>query len=242
MEASNLLETQQAVPEIDNLGHLEDSRPIDRAREVGVVYEFAHPVVDETDDDRRKRQRQNQRRVTDEEKRLRDVVADLPPPPPAGPSQLEDSAYFAIWNFEDKCSIILKFATSGNEAKGSRNMCTCCRKGKKVPKVWSDENNMDPMSVPQELSGMSDAEQMLIARLAPTVHVHMFKLGELFQGVTALHSLKQCWNQLLFCHVSQQKWTSIYHQDGRFARHKVWTFIVHNIIAREHALEQQCSN
>ena len=36
---------------------------------------------------------------------------------------------------------------------------------------------MDPMSVPQELSGMSDAEQMLIARLAPTVHVHMLKHG-----------------------------------------------------------------
>ena len=36
---------------------------------------------------------------------------------------------------------------------------------------------MDPMSVPEELSEMSDAEQMLIARLAPTVHVHMLKHG-----------------------------------------------------------------
>jgi len=55
LEAGNLLETQQAVPEMDNHGHLEDSRLIDRARAVGVVYEFAHPGVDETDDDRRKR-------------------------------------------------------------------------------------------------------------------------------------------------------------------------------------------
>ena len=31
---------------------------------------------------------------------------------------------------------------------------------------------MDPMAVPEILSDMSDAEQMLIARLAPTVHVH----------------------------------------------------------------------
>jgi len=38
---------------------------------------------------------------------------------------------------------------------------------------------MDPMSVPEELSGMSDAEQMLIARLAPTVHVHMLKHWEI---------------------------------------------------------------
>ena len=63
------------------------------------------------------------------------------------------------------------------EGKGTRNMCTHCRRDKKVPKVWSEENNMDPMSVPEELSEMSDAEQMLIARLAPTVHVHMLKHG-----------------------------------------------------------------
>ena len=36
---------------------------------------------------------------------------------------------------------------------------------------------MDPSSVPEELSGMSDAEQMLIATLAPTVHVHMLRHG-----------------------------------------------------------------
>ena len=42
-----------------------------------------------------------------------------------------------------------------------------------MPKVWSDENNMDmdPMCVLDELSGMSDA------RLAPTVHVHVLKQG-----------------------------------------------------------------
>ena len=52
-----------------------------------------------------------------------------------------------------------------------------CRRDKKVPKVWSGENNMDPMAVPEILSNMSDAEQMLIARLAPTVHVHLLKHG-----------------------------------------------------------------
>ena len=63
------------------------------------------------------------------------------------------------------------------ECKGTRNMCTRCRRDKKVPKVWSGENNMDPMAVPEILSNMSDAEQMLIARLAPTVHVHLLKHG-----------------------------------------------------------------
>ena len=55
VEASNLLETQQAVLEIDNHGHLQESHLINQARAVGEVYEFAYPGVDETDDDRRKR-------------------------------------------------------------------------------------------------------------------------------------------------------------------------------------------
>ena len=36
---------------------------------------------------------------------------------------------------------------------------------------------MDPLCVPEELSGMTDAGQMLIARLASTVDVHMLKHG-----------------------------------------------------------------
>ena len=36
---------------------------------------------------------------------------------------------------------------------------------------------MDPVAVPEIVSNMSDAEQMLIARLAPTVHVHLLKHG-----------------------------------------------------------------
>ena len=36
---------------------------------------------------------------------------------------------------------------------------------------------MDPKAVPEILSNLSGAEQMLIARLAPTVHVHLLKHG-----------------------------------------------------------------
>ena len=46
-----------------------------------------------------------------------------------------------------------------------------------MPNIWAEENNMDPMSVPEDISEMSDAEEMLIARLAPTVLVHMLKHG-----------------------------------------------------------------
>ena len=44
------------------------------------------------------------------------------------------------------------------ECKGTGNMCTRCKRDKKEPKLWSDENNMDPCHVPEELSEMSDAE------------------------------------------------------------------------------------
>ena len=45
-------------------------------------------------------------------------------------------------------------------------MCTRCKRDKNEPKLWSDENNMDRGHVPEELSGMTDAEQMLISKLA----------------------------------------------------------------------------
>lgn len=169
LEASNLVGTvHHPIAEVNNSSHLEHSSLIARARAVGVIYEFAHAGVDETDDDRRKRNRQNQRRVTDEERRLLEVVGDLPPPPPAGSRQSEGNAFFGIRKFEVE-QMTYKFSCCEVckerrlESKGTRNMCTHCRRDKNVPKVWSEENNMDPMSVPEDLSEMSDAEQMLIA-------------------------------------------------------------------------------
>ena len=87
-------------------------------------------------------------------------------------------------------------------------MCTRCRRDKKVPKVWSGENNMDPMAVPEILSDMSDAEQMLIARLAPTMHVHLLKHGGIASRGIALHSHRLCKNRQLFFHDYRQRWIS----------------------------------
>ena len=72
--ASNVQETQQPLPEVNNSSHLEDDRLIARARAVGVDYEFAKPGEVETEDDRRKRQGQNQRRISEQEKRLCEAV------------------------------------------------------------------------------------------------------------------------------------------------------------------------
>ena len=113
---------------------------------------------------------------------MREVVGDLPLPPQPGSSQQEDNADSAIRAFEvEQMTYAFSFYEVCKErrleSKGMRNMCTRCRRDKKVPKVWSGENNMDPMAVPEILSNMSDAEQMLIVRLAPTVHVHLLKHG-----------------------------------------------------------------
>ena len=183
--ASNSFETPEPEPPVQVLtesNHSEDLRLIARARAVGVQYEFAQHGIVETEPDRTKRQRRNQRRITNEERRLRDAVGDLPPPPPAGSSEVENKAYCAIRAFEVEqmtytfsCCEVCKERRL--ECKGTGNTCTRCKRDKKVPKLWSAENNMDPCHVPEELSEMSDAEQMLIARLAPTVHVHMLKHG-----------------------------------------------------------------
>ena len=52
--ASNVQETQQPLPEVNNSSHLEDDRLIARARAVGVDHEFPKPGEVETEDDRRK--------------------------------------------------------------------------------------------------------------------------------------------------------------------------------------------
>ena len=44
----DLIETQQHVRKVNNNGILDNSDLIDRARAVGVVYEFPKPGVDET--------------------------------------------------------------------------------------------------------------------------------------------------------------------------------------------------
>ena len=68
-------------------------------------------------------------------------------------------------------------------------------------------NNMDPMTVLEIFCGMSGAEQMLIARLAPTVHVHLLKHGGIASKghCIALHSHRLCKNWQLFFHGYQQR-------------------------------------
>ncbi|KXJ07415.1 hypothetical protein AC249_AIPGENE3712, partial [Exaiptasia diaphana] len=78
----------------------DESGLIERARAVGIAYEFAKPGTTQADDDKRRRRRRNQRWILQGERRLLEVINDLPPPPPPGSSQHEDECYAAIRAFE----------------------------------------------------------------------------------------------------------------------------------------------
>ena len=54
--------------------------------------------------------------------------------------------------------------------------CRRCSRDKNAVKMFSNENNMNPGPVPDELKDIS-IEQQLICRIAPAIHVHMLKHG-----------------------------------------------------------------
>ena len=51
--------------------------------------------------------------------------------------------------------------------------CSCqrCKGDNQSPKLFSSDNNMDPGSVPAELQGLTQTEEMLIARCCPIMRV-----------------------------------------------------------------------
>ena len=58
----------------------------------------------------------------------------------------------------------LPFCTPPHASTPSRCSCQRCKKDKQSPKLFSSDNNMDPGSVPAELQGLTQTEEMLIAR------------------------------------------------------------------------------
>ncbi|CAB4017850.1 Hypothetical predicted protein [Paramuricea clavata] len=51
-------------------------------------------------------------------------------------------------------------------------LCYRCKKDKKSPKKFSAENDMDPGIVPEQLSGLTQVEEMLISRVCPIMRVY----------------------------------------------------------------------
>ena len=52
-------------------------------------------------------------------------------------------------------------------------VCSRCSRDKKSPKKFSFENSMIPSLIPQELQGLTQIEEMLIARALPIMRVYI---------------------------------------------------------------------
>jgi hypothetical protein len=59
-----------------------------------------------------------------------------------------------------------------------QGMCRRCYTGKLVPKKFSEENNMDPGDVPDDLKGLTEIEEMLIAQVFPVMTVYRLRGGQ----------------------------------------------------------------
>src|SRR4051812_1917964 len=57
-------------------------------------------------------------------------------------------------------------------------MCRRCYMEKKKPKKFSEENNMDPGDVPEELKGLTDIEEMLIAQVFTVMSIYRLRGGQ----------------------------------------------------------------
>ena len=57
-------------------------------------------------------------------------------------------------------------------------MCRRCYKEKKTPKKFSNGNNMDPGPVPEELKGLTEIEEMLIAQVFTVMSVYRLRGGQ----------------------------------------------------------------
>ena len=76
----------------------------------------------------------------------------------------------------------LPFCTPPHAYTPSRCSYQRCKKDNQCPKLFSSDNNMDPGSVPAELQGLSQTEEMLIARSCPIMRVIHLKGGQLGYG------------------------------------------------------------
>ena len=56
--------------------------------------------------------------------------------------------------------------------------CDRCKRDNKEPEAFSDDNDTDPGDVPPQLPGLTQVEEMLIARACATMRVYRLKGGQ----------------------------------------------------------------
>jgi len=73
------------------------------------------------------------------------------------------------------CPVCKERSPAMNIVKGT---CRRCHTEKKTPKKFSAENNMDPGDVPEELKGLTEIEEMLIAQVFTVMSVYRLRGGQ----------------------------------------------------------------
>ena len=68
--------------------------------------------------------------------------------------------------------------TQAAAVAGGQYTCDRCMRDKKTVKSFSSANDMDPKSVPNQLKGLTQAEEMLIAKACPVMRVYRLKGGQ----------------------------------------------------------------
>ena len=70
------------------------------------------------------------------------------------------------------CSVCHELWPTRVSDKSSVYMCTRCKRDKGEPKIYSEDNDMNPGNIPDCLVGLTQVEEMLIARACPIMCVY----------------------------------------------------------------------
>ena len=77
------------------------------------------------------------------------------------------------------CSVCLEAWPTSKACRQCTNyVCGRCKDDRKSPKLFSAENGMIPSKVPDELQGLTQTEEMLIARALPVVNIYIKPGGQ----------------------------------------------------------------
>ena len=102
------------------------------------------------------------------------------------PMHEQNKAKSNIDRFHKSVQFVVKKCTVCHEAwpiktkprSGDNYVCSRCTRDKKSPKQFSVENSMVPSPVPCELQGLTQVEEMLIARALPIMRVYIKPGGQ----------------------------------------------------------------
>ena len=71
-----------------------------------------------------------------------------------------------------QCNICFEAWPVNSKLELTEYACKRCKRDKGVPKKFSIENDMKPSPVPPALQGLTQIEEMLIARIFPVMQVY----------------------------------------------------------------------